>query len=115
LDWCRRANKEIGIISDLVEKKVCSLSERLKFSSGYTKRESHVWPRDPLPGQRSIRLPQKGGGSSFLNAGFRRFSPVILLPPRLYAETKERQLKRFLPALFVFGACFLAWATRKRV
>jgi hypothetical protein len=37
------------------------------------------------------------------------------LPPRLFAETKERRLKRFLPALFVFGACFLARATRKRV
>jgi hypothetical protein len=68
-----------------------------------------------MPGQYIIRLPKKGGGSSFLNAGFRRFSPVILLPPRLFAETKERQLKRFLPALLGFGARFLARATRKRV
>jgi hypothetical protein len=68
-----------------------------------------------MPGQKSIRLVKKGGGSSFLNAGFRRFSPVIPLPPRLFAETKEGQLKRFLPALFVFGACFFPRATRKRV
>jgi hypothetical protein len=77
--------------------------------------ENRAWPRGPLPGQKIIRLPKKGGGSSFQNAGFRRFSPVILLPPRLFAETKERQLKRFLPALFGFGACFLARAAKKRV
>jgi hypothetical protein len=29
-----------------------------------------------VPGQKIIRLVKKGGGSSFLNAGFRRFSPV---------------------------------------
>jgi hypothetical protein len=83
--------------------------------SEFCEQRKPVWPRGPLPGQKSIRLPKKGGGSSFLNAGFRRFSPAIPLPPRLFAETKERQLKRFLPALFGFGACFLARATRKRV
>jgi hypothetical protein len=30
-----------------------------------------------MPGQKSIRLAKKGGGSSFLSAGFRRFFPVI--------------------------------------
>jgi hypothetical protein len=72
----------------------------------------------PCPGKKAFpafRGTKKGGGSSFPNAGFRRFSPVIPLPPRLFAETKERRLKRFLPALFGFGACFLARATRKRV
>jgi hypothetical protein len=107
--------ENLGIISDLVAKKVCSLSEILSFSAGYAKGESQVWPRDPLPGQKSIRLVKKGGGSSFLNAGFRRFSPAIPLPPRLFAETRKRELRRFLPALFGFGACFLARATRKRV
>jgi hypothetical protein len=68
-----------------------------------------------MPGQKIIRLAKKGGSSSFLNAGFRRFSPVIPLPPRLFAETKKGQFKRFLPALFGFGACFLARATKKRV
>jgi len=42
-----------------------------------------------MPGQKIIRLAKKDGSSSFLNAGFRRFSPVIPLPPRLFAETKE--------------------------
>jgi hypothetical protein len=50
-----------------------------------------------------------------INAGFCRFSPVIPLPPRLFAETKKGQLRRFLSALFVFGACFLARATKMRV
>ena len=43
----------------------------------------------PMPGQKSIRLAKKGGGSSFPDAGFRRFSPAIPLPPRLFAETKR--------------------------
>jgi hypothetical protein len=60
-----------------------------------------------MPGQKIISRvsrDHKGGGSSFLNAGFRRFSPVIPLPPRRFAETKKGRLRRFLPALFVFGA-----------
>jgi hypothetical protein len=50
-----------------------------------------------------------------INAGFRRFSPVIPLSPRLFAETKKGDFRKFLPALFVFGACFFARATKKRV
>jgi hypothetical protein len=68
-----------------------------------------------MPGQKSIRLAKKGGGSTFLNAGFRRFSPAIPWPARLFAETKQGELARFLPALFGVGACFLARATRRRV
>jgi hypothetical protein len=45
-----------------------------------------------MPGQKSIRLAKKGGGPSFLNAGFRSFSPAIPLPPRLFAETKRGDL-----------------------
>jgi len=68
-----------------------------------------------MPGQKNIRLAKKGGDSPFPDAGFRRLSPGIPLPPPLFAETKRRELGRFLPALFVFGACFLARATRKLV
>jgi len=46
----------------------------------------------PMPGEKSIRLAKKGGGSSFPDAGFRRFSPAIPLPPRLFAETKRGDL-----------------------
>jgi hypothetical protein len=49
-------------------------------------------PSGTLPGQKSIRLAKKGGGSSFRNAVFRRFSPAIPLPPRLFAETKRGKL-----------------------
>jgi len=45
-----------------------------------------------MPGQESIRLAKKGGGFSFLNAGFRRFRPAIPWPPRLFAETKRGDL-----------------------
>jgi hypothetical protein len=68
-----------------------------------------------MPGQESIRLVKKGGGSSFPDAGFRRFSPAMPQPPRLFAETWIMGLWRFLPALFDFGACFLARATKKPV
>jgi len=46
-------------------------------------------PGVPMPGQKSIRLAKKGGGFSFPDAGFRRFSPAIPLPPRLFAEKKK--------------------------
>jgi hypothetical protein len=68
-----------------------------------------------MPGQKSIRLAKKGGDSTFPDAGFRGFSLAIPLPPRLFAESKTGEGNRFPPALFVFGACFLARATRKRV
>ena len=61
-----------------------------------------------MPGQKSIRLATKGRGSSFPDAGFRRFRPAIPWPPRLFAEAKRREQGRLLPALFGFGACFLA-------
>jgi hypothetical protein len=91
------------------------LSEKFFLSVDSANRENQVWPRGPMPGQKIIRLVKKGGGSSFLNAGIRRFSPVIPLPPRLFAETRQGELRRFLPALFVFDACFFARATKKRV
>jgi len=82
---------------------------------GSTNQGSSLSPNCSLPGQKSLRLAKKGGGSSFPDAGFRRFRPVTPLPPRLFAETKKGKPQRFLPALFGFGACFLARATRKRV
>jgi hypothetical protein len=75
-------------------------------------------PVVPCPGKKAFpafRGTKKGGDSSFLNAGFRRFSPVSPLPPRLFAETREGEFRRFLPALFVFGACLFARATRNQV
>jgi len=68
-----------------------------------------------MPEQKSIRRAKKGGDPPFLKAGFRRFSPDIPFRPRLFAETKRGELGSFLPALFGFGACFFARATRKRV
>ena len=66
-----------------------------------------------MPEQKSIRLAKKGGDPPFPKAGFHGFSPDIPFPPRLFAETKRGVLGSFLPALFVFGACFFARATRK--
>jgi hypothetical protein len=59
------------------------------FSVGSANTENLLLPSGPLPGQKSIRLAQKGGDSSFLDAGFRRFSTAIPWPPRLFAETKK--------------------------
>jgi len=108
-------SKKIKIISKFVEKESGVAFEKIIFSSGSANRDRSRRPRDPLPGQKSLRLAKKGGGSSFPEAGFRRFRPVTPLPPRLFAETKRGEIRRFLPALFGFGACFLARATRKRL
>ena len=56
---------------------------------GSANRSNPLLPKGPMPGQKSIRLAKKGGGSSFPIAGFRRFSPGIPLPPLLYAETNR--------------------------
>ena len=77
--------------------------------------EDPLLPSSTMPEQKSLRLAKKGGDLPFPKAGFRRFSPDIPFPPRLFAETKREVLDSFLPALFVFGACFFARATRKRV
>jgi hypothetical protein len=103
------------IISNLVEKESGVPSEKILFSSGSANRDSSRMQMGPLPGQKSIRLAKKGGGSSFPDAGFRRFSAATPLPPRLFAETKKEDQVWLFPALFGFGACFLARATRKRV
>jgi hypothetical protein len=60
-----------------------------------------------MPGQKSIHLAKKGGGPSFLNAGFRRFSPAILLPPRLFAETKRGNFEGFSRPFLASAAAFL--------
>jgi hypothetical protein len=67
---------------------MAALSERI-FSVGSTDKGKSLMPKGPMPGQKSIRLAKKGGASSFPDAGFRRYSPVIPLPPRLFAETKR--------------------------
>jgi hypothetical protein len=60
-----------------------------------------------LPGQKSIRLAKKGGGSSFPDAGFRRFRPVIPWPPRLLAETKKGNLDGFSRPFLASAPAFL--------
>jgi hypothetical protein len=102
------------VISNLVEKENGFISEEVLFSGGSVNRGRSLKKVGPLPGQKSIRLPKKDGGSSFPEAGFRRFRPAVPWPPRLFAETRRREQRRLLPALFGFGACFLARATRKR-
>ena len=103
------------IISDLAEKKFGLLSEKDLFSWGSANRGNPLWPNGSMPGQKSIRLAKKGGNSPFPDAGFCRSSTGIPLSPRLLAETKRGEPGRVLPALFVFGARFLARATRRWV
>jgi hypothetical protein len=80
------------ITSDLVEKKIDFILKKGIFSVGSTKRENSLWPHDPLPGQKSIRLDKKGGYPSFPDAGLRRFSLSLPSPPRLFAETKRGEV-----------------------
>ena len=65
-----------------------------------------------MPGQKSIRLAKKGGGSYLLKAGFRRFQPGHPIPPASLCgkEVGERG-EGLIPALCVFGACSFAPAT----
>jgi hypothetical protein len=89
--------------------------KKLYFQWVLRRGDPSLKPKRSLPGPKSIRLAKKGGGSFFLNAGFRRFRPAIPWPPPLFAETRRREQRRLPPALFGFGACFLARATKKRV
>jgi hypothetical protein len=69
----------------------------------------------PCPGKKAFGSPKKAVTPPFRDADFRRFIPGIPFPPLPFTETKRGELGRFLPALFVFGACFLARATRRRI
>jgi hypothetical protein len=89
--------------------------KRFYFHQVLRREDIPLMPKDPLPGQKSLRLAKKGGGSSFPDAGFGRFSSVFPWPPLFFAKKKKWELTKFLPALFGFGACFLARATRRPV
>jgi hypothetical protein len=67
-------------ISNLVEKINGFISEEGPFSEGSANRGRSRKQVGPLPGQKSIRLAKKGGGSSFPEAGFRRFGAGIPQP-----------------------------------
>jgi hypothetical protein len=62
---------------------------------------------DPVPGQKSFASSKKAAVPFFPDAGSRRFSRVIPLPPRLFEETKRKVREGFPPAFFGLGACFL--------
>jgi hypothetical protein len=96
------------IISKFVEKEIGFIAEKLLFPAGSLNKDRFRMQRDPMAGQKNIRLAKKSGESSFPDAVFCRFSPAIPLPPPLFAETRRGERGRFLPALFVFGACFLS-------
>ena len=88
------------IISNLVEGETGFLSEKGVFSVGPANREDSLWPKGPLPGQKSIRLAKKGGGPSFADAGFRRFSPPIPFPPASLCGYKEKGTGKVSPGPF---------------
>jgi len=60
-----------------------------------------------MPGEESIRLAKKGGDPAFPDAGFRRFSPAIPSPPRLFAETKRENSIGFSRPFLASGPAFL--------
>jgi hypothetical protein len=49
-------NYEIGLISNLVKKKIDFLSKKILFSVGSVNRENHLLSKDPLPGQQEKRF-----------------------------------------------------------
>jgi len=69
-----------------------------------------------MPGQKSIRLAKKGGGSSFPNAGFCALLPSYPFSPASHCGKEEVGIwEGLIPPLFVFGACSFARATRRLV
>jgi len=69
-----------------------------------------------MDGQKSIHLAKKGGGPSFPNAGFCALLPSYPFPPAsLYGKEEGGKGEGLIPALFVFGACSFARATRRWV
>jgi len=69
-----------------------------------------------MPGQKSIRLAKKGSGSSFPDAGFCALLPSYPFPPASFCGKEEGgKWEGLIPALFVFGACSFARATRRLV
>jgi len=89
------------------------LSKKGIFSMGSANRTFPLMPIGPMPGQKSIRLAKKGGDPSLLNAGFRRFQPGHPFPPASRCgEEAGGNWEGLIPALFGFGACPFARATR---
>jgi len=69
-----------------------------------------------MPGQKSIRLAKKGGGPSFPKAGFCALLPSYpFSPASLCGMEKGGKWVGLIPALFVFGDCSFARATRRSV
>jgi hypothetical protein len=85
--------KKIRIISDLVEKKNRTLSEKAVFSPGSEKGGFPVGQISPLPGQKGRRLAKKGGGSSFSGCGLPPFSAKRSLSSRVSLRKGRRMRK----------------------
>ena len=65
------------IISDLIERESFFISEKIFLPRGSANMGTSLSLDGPLAGPKTIRLAKKGGGSSFIRAGFRRFSPMV--------------------------------------
>jgi len=55
---------------------------------------------NPMPGQKSIRLAKKGGGSSLTEAGFRRFQPSDPFASASLCGDKDRRTRKVIPGPF---------------
>jgi hypothetical protein len=104
------------IISNLIEKKNRFLSAKVVFPVSSVNQRFLQRKGGPMPGQKNIRLAKKGGGLSVHKAGFRRFQPNHPLPPAsLCGKEAGGKWEDLIPAVFVFGACSFARATRRPV
>ena len=103
-------HKKMGIISDLVEKKPGLLSEKDLFSWGSANRGNPLWPNGSMPGQKAFASPKKAGGSLFPRRASAVSARQSLCPRVSLRKPRGGNPVGFLPALFGFGACFLARA-----
>src|SRR4030042_6244192 len=109
-------SKNFRTIFNVVEKKTRFLSEKPYVQSVLGIEDFPYGQVVPCPGKKAFASPKKGGGPSFPNAGFRALLPHYPLPPAsLCGKEEGGKWEGLIPALFVFGACSFARATRRWV
>ena len=102
------------IISNLVKKKTGFFLKRIYFQLVLRIEKIPYGQMAPCPGKKAFASPKKAV-IPFFPMRASAVSAQVSLSPRVSLRKQEGELGRVLPALFVFGACFLARATRRRV
>jgi len=77
-----------------LKRKAVFAFEKIIFSSGSANRDRSEGQGIPCPGKKAFASPKKAVVPLF-RCGFRRFSPVTPLPPRLLRKRRGEKLEGF--------------------